>query len=233
MKITVVDLFCGIGGLTHGLQLAGLNVVAGYDIDPTCQYAYEENNNAVFYEADVASIPTVEISKHYDGSDIKILVGCAPCQPFSRYTMRYRKDEKETPIAPANSNKNHKKWGLVKSFSDKIQQILPDIVSMENVPELVYTNVFKKFLEVLASCNYHVSYGVAFCPDYGVPQNRKRLVLLASRLGKITLIEPEYSPDDYKTVKTAINDLPKLNSGDKHEKDNLHFYSRLNEINMK
>jgi len=233
MKITVVDLFCGIGGLTHGLQLAGLDVAAGFDIDQTCRYAYEENNDAIFVEADVATISTAEISRYYKNSDVKILVGCAPCQPFSKYTMRYRKNSSKSSIESDNSNKSHSKWGLVESFAEKIRQILPDIVSMENVPELVNTQVFEKFLSTLRKSSYHISYDVVFCPDYGVPQNRKRLVLLASRLGKINLIAPEYTPDKYVTVKTAIGGLPKLKAGEKHADDVLHFCATLSKTNIK
>jgi DNA (cytosine-5)-methyltransferase 1 len=230
MKMKVVDLFCGIGGLTHGLKLAGLDVIAGFDIDPTCKYAYEENNGAIFIEGDIAAISVDEISKHYgdDENDIiRILVGCAPCQPFSKYTMRYRKDAESV-----NVGKNHTKWSLVESFASKISLLLPDVVSMENVPELINTEVFKNFVETLKTHGYHVSYGIAFCPDYGVPQNRKRLVLLASRLGEINLIEPEYTPKDYKTVRCAIGKLPPINAGEKHDDDDLHFCAGLNDINL-
>jgi len=226
MNITVVDLFCGIGGLTHGLKLAGLNVAAGFDIDSTCKYAYEENNNAKFIEADVANITPEEISQYYVNADIRVLVGCAPCQPFSKYTMRYRKNDNE------NANKNRNKWGLVESFAEKIQQILPDVISMENVPELVNTTVFKRFLKTLIKCDYHVSYNIIFCPDYGVPQKRKRLVLLASRHGNINMIEPEYTSEKYLTVRQAIGKLPKLASGEKNKKDSLHFCAKLTEINL-
>jgi len=227
MKISVVDLFCGIGGLTHGLKKAGLNVVAGFDIDPTCRYAYEENNGCDFIEADVSCITPREINKYYEGANIRVLVGCAPCQPFSKYTMRYRKN------GDINTGKNHNKWSLVKSFAEKIRQILPDVVSMENVPELVNTEVFKCFLNVLTECGYHVSCGIVFCPNYGVPQNRKRLVLLASRMGEIKLIDPEYTSNNYKTVKQAIGNLPKLRNGEKCEKDRLHFCASLNKTNQR
>jgi len=147
--------------------------------------------------------------------------------------MRYRKNGKGGVAHFDNNSKNHNKWGLVESFAEKIHQILPDIVSMENVPELVNTNVFKSFLSTLRKYNYYVSYCVAFCPDYGVPQNRKRLVLLASRLGEISLIEPQYTPDKYINVKAAIGKLPKLKAGEKHADDMLHFCAMLNSINMK
>ena len=227
MKITIVDLFCGIGGLTHGLERAGLDVVAGFDIDPTCKYAYEENNNAEFIEADIANVCHEKISRYYKGSDIRVLVGCAPCQPFSKYTMRYRKN-----IDDDNCNKKHSKWNLVESFADKIRLILPDVVSMENVPELVDTQVFKHFVATLKNLKYHVSYSIAFCPDYGVPQNRKRLILLASRLGEISLIEPKYTPDTYKTVKDAIFAMSKIKAGERCKKDPLHFSASLSDKNL-
>jgi DNA (cytosine-5)-methyltransferase 1 len=233
MKITVVDLFCGIGGLTHGLQLAGLNVVAGYDIDPSCRYAYEDNNNAIFIQGDVAEISADKINKHYEDSDIRILVGCAPCQPFSKYTMRYRKNETEKSFHQGTFVKNHNKWGLVSAFAEKIQQVKPHIVSMENVPELRNADVFKHFIEALENMDYNVSFVVAYCPDYGVPQNRKRLVLLASNLGEIKLIDPLYTEKNYKTVRKAIGDLPKIKAGEKYSDDSLHFSARLNEINIK
>ena len=94
------------------------------------------------------------------------------------------------------------------------------------------TDAFKSFLATLRECGYHISYGIAFCPDYGVPQNRKRLVLLASRLGKINLIGPEYTPDNYMTVKQAIGGLPELNAGEKSEGDSLHYCANLNKTNL-
>ena len=233
MKITVVDLFCGIGGLTHGLMLAGLDVVAGFDIDSSCKYAYEENNNAVFVEADIATIPAAKISRYFEGSDLSILVGCAPCQPFSKYTLKYRKKSAENSVKSNSSSKNHSKWCLVESFSEKIGQILPDIVSMENVPELKNATIFEKFVKNLKKNKYYVSFGIAFCPDYGVPQNRKRLVLLASKHGNISLIKPIYTPDKYMTVKAAIGKLPELKTGEKNGDDILHFCTNLNGINLK
>ena len=232
LKITVVDLFCGIGGLTHGLKLSGLDVVAGFDIDQTCRYAYEENNNAVFVEADVAIVSSKEIIKHYTEDDVKVLVGCAPCQPFSKYTARYRKNGERNSNNSNTQGANYNRWGLVESFAEKIKQVLPDVVSMENVPELRNTSVFKRFLAVLEYCEYHVNYEVVFCPDYGVPQNRKRLVLLASRLGKISLINPFYIPENYITVKQAIGNMPELVAGERHADDSLHYCASLSKKNM-
>lgn len=221
MPITVVDLFCGIGGLTHGLSLAGLNVVAGIDIDVSCRFPYEENNDAVFIEGDIAQITSETISRHYNEGDICVLVGCAPCQPFSKYTQRYRKE-----------GHTGDKWRLLYSFAEKIEEIEPDIVSMENVPELVKERVFTDFLGTLDRLGYHTNYSIAYCPDYGVPQSRRRLVLLASRFGAIKLIEPEYTPGNYLTVRRAIGNLPRLESGQTSSEDPLHFCAKLSKINL-
>jgi len=233
MKAIVVDLFCGIGGLTHGLKLSGLNVVAGYDIDPSCRYAYEENNNTIFIEADVATLKASDINKHYNKSDIKILVGCAPCQPFSKYTIRYRKNEDNETYNCNEQIKDHNKWRLVTSFVEKILQLQPHIISMENVPELTNTDVFKNFVKSLENIGYNVNYKIAYCPDYGVPQNRRRLVLLASLLGNIKLMEPIYKPDNYLTVRKAISNLPPIKAGETHTNDNLHYSASLNDKNLK
>jgi DNA (cytosine-5)-methyltransferase 1 len=229
---TVVDLFCGVGGLTHGLRKAGLNVTAGIDINATCKYAYEINNvGTVFIESDVAEIPSQTIAECYGDNDIKVLVGCAPCQPFSKYTMRYRKEEKEKGRG-GDSWQIDEKWKLLYAFAQKIRDIQPDIVSMENVPELEKEQVFQDFLNTLEEMNYHVSYSIAYCPDYGVPQSRKRLVLLASMHGEIALIPPEYTKENYITVREAIGKMPKLKSGGKNRNDALHFCTRLSKRNL-
>ena len=77
-----VDLFCGIGGLTKGLSLAGIDVAAGFDMDESCRFAYEKNNNSAFICEDILKTKPEEVMKYYQGAEIKILVGCAPCQPF-------------------------------------------------------------------------------------------------------------------------------------------------------
>jgi DNA (cytosine-5)-methyltransferase 1 len=222
MPIKVVDLFCGVGGLTHGLQLAGLNVVLGVDIDASCKYPYETNNQTRFIEYDVAQIPSKIISDCFHEGDIRILVGCAPCQPFSRYTQRYRK-------------KGHQndKWKLLDSFAEKISDIQPHIVSMENVPELEHEQVFHDFIGTLTQNGYYVFYKVVYCPDYGVPQIRKRLVLLASLLDDISIISPLFPSEKYKTVRDAIGDLPLIKNGDTSKADTLHYCVKMNDLNVR
>lgn len=82
MTIKAVDLFCGVGGLTYGLQKAGIPVVAGIDIDGSCEYAYIRNNHSQFVKKSIDEVTGKEVRALLRGADVKVLVGCAPCQPF-------------------------------------------------------------------------------------------------------------------------------------------------------
>lgn len=175
MNCVAVDLFCGIGGLTYGIRKAGITVAAGIDIDSTCQYAYEENNDSVFINKGVEDIKKEEIESYYPKGCIKVLMGCAPCQPFSTYSLRYTKE-----------GPKDEKWKLLYYFRDLVKEIKPDIISMENVPQLVKKEVFGDFVNGLEAQGYHVSWQIVNCADYGVPQSRSRLVLLASKFGDIS-----------------------------------------------
>ncbi|TAF76173.1 MAG: DNA (cytosine-5-)-methyltransferase [Bacteroidetes bacterium] len=219
----VVDLFCGIGGLSHGFIQEEFNVVAGIDIDITCKFAFEKNNNAKFISNSISEISSVEINKLFDNSEIRILVGCAPCQNFSSYMFK-------------DKEKESNKWMLLYEFSRLIKEIEPEIVSMENVAQLLNFKkapVFEDFISNLASLGYHVYYEVVNCPDYGIPQSRKRLILLASKLGKIKLIPKTHTKDNYVTVKDTIGKLLKIKDGEKDKKDSYHFSRKLSPINKK
>ncbi len=219
---SVIDLFCGIGGLTHGLVKEGFNVLAGFDIDNTCRYAYEENNNAIFYNEKVEELNADRLKKIYKNTKIKILVGCAPCQPFSSYNFK---------------NDDTKKWFLLHHFARLIEEIQPEIVSMENVPQLLNfkkASIFQDFLTILEKNDYNVAYKIVDCPKYGIPQKRKRLVLLASKLGKIELIEETHKEkESFVTVKDVIGHLAPLNHGEISQSDPMHRASKLTPINLK
>src|SRR5437773_3584404 len=84
---SVVDLFCGIGGLSHGFVKEGFNVVAGIDSDSSCRFAFESNNGARFIDKEVELVTGTEIQQLFLCGSTRILIGCAPCSPFSRYTI--------------------------------------------------------------------------------------------------------------------------------------------------
>jgi DNA (cytosine-5)-methyltransferase 1 len=220
-KVKIVDLFCGIGGLSYGLKQSGLNVVAGFDFDQSCQFSYETNNKAKFIHKDIAQLTSKEIDEYFSGANIKVLVGCAPCQPFSSYNYKHKNTDD--------------KWGLLYQFARLIQEVQPDIVSMENVPQLLKFQkapVFQDFVNNLEQSGYHVSYEIVYAPDYGIAQSRKRLILLASKLGKIQLIAPTCQKDQYLSVKDVIGDLPMLQHGQADISDFVHKATRLSDLNL-
>ena len=101
--IAGVDLFCGIGGLTHGLQNAGINIKAGVDIDPACEFSYEANNKSQFIHRDVSKLTGTEIKQLWGNAKITLLAGCAPCQPFSSYSRSSRKSKPNQKWETLNS----------------------------------------------------------------------------------------------------------------------------------
>ena len=199
-KIEVVDLFCGIGGLSYGMKSEGFKILAGFDLDWTCQYAYETNNDAKFIYKDIKTVTKDDIKPLYSEKAIKVLAGCAPCQPFSSYAYK-------------NKKKDPNKYDLLYEFGRLVKDVQPDIVTMEIVPAIAtfkLKTVLADFVNVLKEEGYHVAHQVVYCPDYGIPQTRKRLVLLASRFGKITLMPPTHKKEDYVTVRDAIGNLSPL-----------------------
>lgn len=226
MKIEVVDLFCGVGGLTCGLNQSGLKVKAGFDIEKTCKYPYEFNNKAKFYERDIRKVTGEEINKCYSKKAIKVLAGCAPCQPFSQMSFKYQNDEK-------TKRENDKRYDLLLEFGRLVREVQPDIVSMENVPKIRDTYVFEEFLETLKELGYKTDYKVVYCPDYGIPQNRRRFLLLAAKSGDIKLLAKTNTKENYVTVRDTIENLPRVKSGEVCPQDVLHQTAKLSEINLK
>ena len=214
----VVDLFCGVGALSHGLKRAGFNIVAGYDIDSRCKYAFEENNDARFYTRDVGKLTAEELKSHFSGNVTTVLAGCAPCQPFSTYKQRYDEDPR---------------WNLVENFAKLAVDASPDFVTMENVPALVrYKNgtIFEGFCSTLRNAGYSIEWTVAKCEEFGIPQKRRRLVVIAS---KKSVVKPlKASQKKIITVREAIGNLPKLDAGMACAKDPLHVSASLSGLNL-
>ena len=217
-RISAVDLFCGIGGLTHGLLRGGVHVKAGIDVDEACRYPYESNNDAVFMSADVKNLSAAAIGRLFGESDIQLLGGCAPCQPFSTYSRTGRTERGDAD------------WDLVQSFGRLIKDLQPHLVTMENVPAVQRHTVFQTFLEDLTG--YHVAWSTVECSAIGVPQTRKRFVLLASRLGPEGLA-PHPGDIPKATVRDTIAALPKLRAGEANPYDPLHIACRLSELNLR
>lgn len=219
-KITAVDLFCGVGGLTYGLESVGVDVRLGVDIDPACEHPITTNTTARFLEADVSTLTPKRIRPELEAGDVGLLAGCAPCQPFSTYSQSAKR---------GNGSKDKREdWKLVERFGDLVRLLQPELVTMENVPPLRRHQSFTTLIDSLKG--YHVDHRIVECRTIGLPQTRKRLVLVASRLGPISI--PEF---DLKraTVRTTISDLPKIDAGKADRNDRLHRASSLSTTNLK
>ncbi|MCF7222213.1 DNA cytosine methyltransferase [Lysobacter sp. TLK-CK17T] len=196
----------------------GIQVTAGVDMDPACRYPYETNNRgARFIECDVESLSSEDIGELFPKDKHSLLAGCAPCQPFSTY-------------AKGKDTSKDAKWKLLRSFANLVRKTQPDLVTMENVPQLPKHSIFDEFLS--AFNGYETWFGVVQCEDYGIPQRRRRLVFLASKLGPISLIKPTHK-DRQITVADAISCLPDIKAGEIHWNDSLHAAAGLTDINLR
>lgn len=192
----------------------------GVDIDPACEYPYTANNESSFLLKSIEDLTAEEIRESYGDARYSLLAGCAPCQPFSTYSH-------------GKANPTDRRWDLLNHFSRLVRETTADLVTMENVPRLEREDVFKNFVSVLEDEEYEVFHDVVTCADYGVPQRRRRLVLLASKLGPIQLAPPTSDEEEHETVRRAIGDLPTLKAGQSCSADPLHRASALSPLNLK
>lgn len=217
---SVVDLFCGAGGLTCGLEAAGVYVAEGVDADERCRHPYEANTSARFVRKDILEYGAEDIRRAWNGADHRILVGCAPCQSFSTYSQRCSGGKKG-------------RWALIRRFATLVEETRPDVVSMENVPPLMRTRDYRAFRQRLLAAGYHVDDRIIDCRRYGAPQARRRLVMLASRLGPIVMVpETHADPSSWKDVASTIGHLPALSAGAVDPDDPAHRTSRLSDLNL-
>lgn len=219
-NIRAIDLFCGTGGLSLGLQQAGIEVVAGIDLEHRCKYPYEHNLKAQFIEASVVDVTAETLNELWGKGVLRLLAGCAPCQPFS--SQRRGKDPSQD-----------KNWRLLDEFGRLVCETHPEYVTMENVPLLARNAVFERFVQTLEEEGYSVDYGVLYGPDFGLPQKRRRLVLVGALAVEPKLPKPTHKPDEYVTVESAIGALPRLASGEHDPRDPLHYARRLSPMNLK
>ena len=160
------------------------------------------------------------IAKLFADGKYRLLAGCAPCQPFSKLT---------------NGIRSASLMGFLDNFGRFVEGIEPELVSMENVPELAQRGrpVFESFVSRLEHRGYSVDWKIVNCSDYGAPQSRKRLVLLASQLGPIAVPKGRYvEPNKWRTVRQTIGGLPPIATGKQHPHDPLHAAALLSPRNL-
>lgn len=235
VPIRVYDFFSGCGGTSLGFSQSGIEHALAIDSCPDAINTFRRNFSEAFAIREPIETVTLErIKSSYSSEpEVKLFCGCAPCQPFTK-----QKTNSKTQIT-----EDHRR-GLLDHFAEIVHCCLPELVFIENVPGIQKVTTedhkpFSKFVDQLKQDDYFFDYGVIFAQDFGVPQVRRRLVLVASRFGKIALPEPTHGSDRaaaYKTVRDAIEDLPPIEHGTEHpDSDNYpnHRAAGLSELNMK
>jgi DNA (cytosine-5)-methyltransferase 1 len=165
-------------------------------------------------------VTAAELLRLWPKESIRVLAGCAPCQPFS--THRRGAD-----------TSSEAEWALIGEFGRLVQGTKPHIVTMENVANVAKSQVFRDFLGTLEARGFSVSYRLCYCPEYGLPQHRRRLVLIGSRIGMIPVPQGAYGPRDFRTVRDAISGLRPIQNGEADDQDPLHRTRTMTDINMK
>ena len=228
-NVRVFDFFSGCGGASCGFQAAGMDVVFALDWDPEAARTYATNFPDAHLElADIQAIRVQDVQKRMDanGSGPVLFSGCAPCQPFTKqHTTRAGSEDSRVP--------------LLLRFADFVEACQPDLVFVENVPGLQHFNhgsqPFDSFLTRLATCGYRVDFRSIRLMKYGVPQSRRRLVLVASRHGEIRLPAETHGPGApvgrYETVRNWIAHLPRVGAGQEHPDVANHRAARLSALN--
>jgi DNA (cytosine-5)-methyltransferase 1 len=226
----VADFFCGCGGTSAGLRAAGLSIALGVDVDPNTSATYRLNfPEAAFIECDIAALTPEDVAQslgNSSDSDSRLLLSaCAPCQPYSHFHGARRPDPRRT---------------LLLKLIPFIDHLAPDLVFVENVPGLntsAPAGTFSRFCKALRMRGFSVVHEVVACHEYGVPQSRRRLILMASRLGSISLPPKTHGRGPGRrpasTVWEWIGDLPPITAGESHPSIPNHLASRLTDLNLR
>jgi DNA (cytosine-5)-methyltransferase 1 len=224
------DFFSGCGGTSQGMREAGLRVRFGIDLDPDAGATYQANfPKAAFVQRDIRGLKTKELAPHVRASEGRAMLfaACAPCQPFSKQRR--------------SSGRSDGSRDLLRAFHRFVRCFRPEYVFIENVPGLQSVNdtrgPFVEFLKLLTKLGYWHCHKIIYACHYGVPQRRRRLILVASRLGPISFPKPTHGPSGNKkalpTVWEAIGHLPRIKAGQSDPKILNHRAANLSDLNLK
>jgi DNA (cytosine-5)-methyltransferase 1 len=225
MAIIGIDFFCGVGGATIGFQKAGIRVLKGIDIDPTCKDTYEKNcSPSKFIQREIHDLKPEEVLDGIELStnDRLFFIACAPCQPFSRIAHKSSVDA-----------------SLILAFAEFVRELKPHIIFIENVPGLADASkghVLRKLLHILESdeLSYECEWNAVDARYYGVPQKRTRFIMLASRIGRIPFPPKTHGKNlRYVTVEDVISKYPPIKAGETHKDIPNHSARVLSELNLK
>jgi DNA (cytosine-5)-methyltransferase 1 len=227
--IKVYDFFSGCGGASCGFKKAGMQIVLGLDNNPDAAATFMKNfPEAVFIKEDIRKVSVHDLEKYYDTTTPSLFCGCAPCQPFSKQN--------------SHKKRNDERINLLKEFGRFVEYYLPDYIFVENVPGIqnfsLAMSPLADFCEILKKLNYaRPLISVVEASRYGVPQIRKRLVMIVSKNYNVNL--PPFTHGlgtnnpTYSTVRDWIANFPKLRAGEVDKNDPDHCAASLSEINLK
>lgn len=226
-KLKAIDFFCSGGGMSFGMQEAGIKIIAGIDFDPDCQKTYEENiKGSKYILADVSKLNENFLEKELDvkkNDDNLILIGCSPCQYWS--------------IIRTSKKKSEKSKDLLHEFHRFVKHYNPGYVVVENVPGILNKkneSGLDKFIKDLENRGYKVHYEVVQLNKFGVPETRKRFSLIANRVSKKEIFpEPDNSNPTVRDFIGTENGFKKIPAGQKDQTLFLHTTAGLNERNLK
>jgi DNA (cytosine-5)-methyltransferase 1 len=223
-NLKVIDFFCGAGGMSYGLSQAGMRILGGIDQDTDCKATYERNiKNARYLQHDIITLSERGLGEYFSikpDDDELIFCGCSPCQFWSK--------------VPTDRTKSKRTAFLLQHFERFISWFRPGFVVVENVPGLKRKDrsILPQLLEFLAERGYSYSDGIVNANHYGVPQHRRRYLLIATRLHDHVSLPLPYKKAAL-TVRKAIGaGLPVLAAGESDKKDNLHRAAILSDRNL-
>ena len=231
MTVRVYDFFSGCGGASCGFQAAGLEISFALDHDADARKTFQANfPDAHFEFADIRdiSVDAVRLRVEAERPDPVLFSGCAPCQPFTRQNTKRPKFDQDERVP------------LLARFGYLVESCRPDLVFVENVPGLQnldsHSQPFGGFLDGLEAAGYKVDYRPIRLARYGIPQCRRRLVLVGSRHGPIRLPDETHglgTPNQrYDTVRDWISHLPAVQAGEEHEEVPNHRAANLSARNL-
>lgn len=223
-KVKVYDFFSGCGGASHGFQTSGMEISFALDFDKHSVTSFSANfPKAVVVNEDIRSFQLEDFRPYFDRDALSLFCACAPCQPFSRLKK----------ASKAHDDRIY----LLSELSNFIKEFLPDFVFIENVSGIQkrYSNgPLSNFLVLLDDLGYKYESAVVNAKDYGVPQNRSRLIVVAAKNYEIVLPRPTHGQGkkDYATVKDYIGNLNHIEAGETCKKDPLHRAAGLSSKTM-
>ena len=228
--VRVFDFFAGCGGASCGFRSAGMKIAFALDHDKNAKATFEANFPEAHFElSDIRRlrVESVRARMAAESSNPVLFCGCAPCQPYTKQNTKRPKLNRDERVP------------LLACFADLVDGCRPDLVFVENVPGLKKLNAdsqpFGGFVGRLEKAGYRLDYRPVKLAKYGIPQSRRRLVLVASRHGNAHLPEITHGPDApnerYETVRNWIAHLPPIQVGEEHQQVPNHQAAKLSELN--